>query len=177
MIEVTDLHCTVKKIGLRATIVSSRDDADIVIPNSDLITYQVTNWTLSERRMRLRIPVGVAYGSDVPLVMRTLKEIAKENLSVLSDPPSSVLFMGFGDSSLNFELRVWIRDFLDRYRIQSELNQTIDSRFQSEEIEIPFPQRDLHVRSVDESACSTSINPKVQSLSVVSREKDDEEGQ
>jgi small-conductance mechanosensitive channel len=67
-------------------VVSSRDDADIVIPNSDLVTNQVTNWTLSERRMRLRIPVGVAYGSDVPLVMRILKEIAEGNLSVLSNP-------------------------------------------------------------------------------------------
>jgi potassium efflux system protein len=177
MIQLVDLHCTVKKIGLRATVVASRDDADIVIPNSDLITNQVTNWTLSERRMRLRLPVGVAYGSDVPLVMGLLKEIAESNLSVLSDPPSSVLFLEFGDSSLNFELRVWIRDFIDRYRIQSELNQEIDRRFRSEGIQIPFPQRDLHVRSIDESASSTSINPKGQPLSVVSREEDDEEGE
>jgi small-conductance mechanosensitive channel len=79
MIQLVDLPCTVKKIGLRATVVKTRDDAEIVIPNSDLITNQVTNWTLSERRMRLRIPVGVAYGSDVPLVMRILKEIAEGN--------------------------------------------------------------------------------------------------
>ena len=96
---------------------------------------------------------------------------------MLSDPPSSVLFLEFGDSSLDFELRVWIRDFIDRYRIQSELNQEIDRRFRSEGIEIPFPQRDLHVRSIDESAISTSINPKGQPLSVVSREEDDEEGE
>jgi small-conductance mechanosensitive channel len=171
MIQLVDLPCTVKKI-----VVASRDDADIVIPNSDLITNQVTNWTLSERRMRLRIPVGVAYGSDVPLVMRILKEVAEGNLSVLSNPASSVLFLGFGESSLNFELRVWIRDFLDRFRIQSELIQAIDSRFRSEGVEIPFPQRDLHVRSVDESASSTSINPKGQPISVASREEDDGEG-
>jgi small-conductance mechanosensitive channel len=176
MIQLVDLPCTVKKIGLRSTVVASRDDADIVIPNSDLITNQVTNWTLSERRMRLRIPVGVAYGSDVPLVMRILKEVAEGNLSVLSNPASSVLFLGFGESSLNFELRVWIRDFLDRFRIQSELIQAIDSRFRSEGVEIPFPQRDLHVRSVDESASSTSINPKGQPISVASREEDDGEG-
>jgi small-conductance mechanosensitive channel len=163
MIQLVDLPCTVKKIGLRS-------------PNSDLITNQVTNWTLSERRMRLRIPVGVAYGSDVPLVMRILKEVAEGNLSVLSNPASSVLFLGFGESSLNFELRVWIRDFLDRFRIQSELIQAIDSRFRSEGVEIPFPQRDLHVRSVDESASSTSINPKGQPISVASREEDDGEG-
>jgi small-conductance mechanosensitive channel len=162
-------------------VVSSRDDADIVIPNSDLVTNQVTNWTLSERRMRLRIPVGVAYGSDVPLVMRILKEIAEGNLSVLSNPASSVLFLGFGESflgfgesSLNFELRVWIKDFLDRFRIQSELIQAIDSRFRSEGVEIPFPQRDLHVRSIDESASSSLTGPQGQPLSVMSREEDDE---
>jgi len=178
VIQLVDLPCQVKKIGLRSTTVTSRDDADIVIPNSDLITNQVTNWTLSERRMRLRIPVGVAYGSDVSLVMQILKEIAKGNLSVLSDPPSSVLFMGFGDSSLNFELRVWIRDFLERYRILSELNQTIDSRFRSEGIEIPFPQRDLHVRSVDESPgpILTPLGDERPDLVVVpSKEKDEEE--
>ena len=178
MIQLVDLPCTVKKIGLRATVVTTRDDAEIVIPNSDLITNQVTNWTLSERRMRLRIPVGVAYGSDVPLVMRILKEIAEGNLSVLSNPPSSVLFLGFGESSLNFELRVWIRDFLDRFRIQSELNQTIDSRFRSEGVEIPFPQRDLHVRSVDESPGSIWTPPGNQSPDLVvvpSKEKDEEE--
>ena len=174
MIQLVDLPCTVKKIGLRSTVVSSRDDADIVIPNSDLVTNQVTNWTLSERRMRLRIPVGVAYGSDVPLVMRILKEIAEGNLSVLSNPASSVLFLGFGESSLNFELRVWIKDFLDRFRIQSELIQAIDSRFRSEGVEIPFPQRDLHLRSIDESINSGSTRPKGQHLSQGSREKDDE---
>ncbi len=174
MIQLVDLPCTVKKIGLRSTVVSSRDDADIVIPNSDLVTNQVTNWTLSERRMRLRIPVGVAYGSDVPLVMRILKEIAEGNLSVLSNPASSVLFLGFGESSLNFELRVWIKDFLDRFRIQSELIQAIDSRFRSEGVEIPFPQRDLHVRSIDRSASSSLTGPQGQPLSVMSREEDDE---
>jgi len=178
MIQLVDLPCKVKKIGLRSTVVASTDDADIVIPNSDLITNQVTNWTLSERRVRLRIPVGVAYGSDVPLVMRILKEIAESNLSVLSDPASSVLFMGFGDSSLNFELRVWIRDFIARRRIQSELNQTIDSRFRSEGIEIPFPQRDLHVRGFDEPPGSILTVPGDQRPDLVvvpSKEKDEEQ--
>jgi potassium efflux system protein len=178
VIQLVDLPCQVKKIGLRSTTVTSRDDADIVIPNSDLITNQVTNWTLSERRMRLRIPVGVAYGSDISLVMQILKEVAESNLSVLKDPPPSVLFLNFGDSSLDFELRLWIKDFLDRHRIQSELNQTIDSRFRSEGIEIPFPQRDLHVRSVDESPGSvlTPLGDERPDLVVVpSKEKDEEE--
>jgi small-conductance mechanosensitive channel len=87
---------------------------------------------------------------------------------------SAILFLGFGESSLNFELRVWIKDFLDRFRIQSELIQAIDSRFRSEGVEIPFPQRDLHVRSIDESASSSLTGPQGQPLSVMSREEDDE---
>ncbi len=107
-----------------------------------------------------------------------LKEVAEHNMSVLTDPAPSVLFLDFGDSSLDFELRVWIRDFLDRKRIQSELNQAIDSRFRSEGIEIPFPQRDLHVRSVDKSPGSILTPPGVQRPDLVvvpSKEKDEDE--
>jgi len=92
-------------------------------------------------------------------------------------PTPKVFFLAFGESSLDFELRIWISDVENRRQVQSELHQEIDRRFRELGIEIAFPQRDLHVRSIDESASSTSINPKVQSLSVVSREKDDEEGQ
>jgi potassium-dependent mechanosensitive channel len=179
MIQIGDLPCMVKKMGLRSTVVQSLDDADIVIPNSDLIANQVTNWTLSGRSVRLKIRVGVAYGSDVTLVMRILKEIAERNLSVLSDPAPSALFLGFGNSSLDFELRVRIKDFLYRRRIQTELNQEIERRFRLEGIEIPFPQRDLHVRSsVDESTGSILTPPRDQRPDLVgisSKEKDEEE--
>ncbi len=175
MIQVGDLPCKVKKIGLRATVVQSLDDAEIVVPNSDLITTQVTNWTLSARRMRLRIPVGVAYGSDVPLVMKILMECAEENKSVLRNPAPRVLFLTFGESSLDFELRIWIGDFANRRLVQSELNQEIDRRFRSAEIEIPFPQRDLHLRSIDESAASTLESPMGEQLSLVSRKHQEED--
>ncbi|MFA9614770.1 MAG: mechanosensitive ion channel family protein, partial [Deltaproteobacteria bacterium] len=178
MIQLGDLPCMVKKMGLRSTVVQSLDDADIVIPNSDLITNQVTNWTLSGRSMRLRIQVGVAYGSDVTLVMRILKEIAERNLSVLSDPAPSTIFLGFGNSSLDFELQVRIKEFLYRRRIQTELNQEIERRFRLEGIKIPFPQRDLHVRSVDESTGSILTPPGDQRPDLVgisSKEKDEEE--
>jgi small-conductance mechanosensitive channel len=141
----------IKKLGLRATVVQTFDNAEIVVPNSDLITGQVTNWTLAERLARIRIPVGVAYGSDIEKVMRILKECAEQNATVVEKPEPNVLFLNFGASSLDFELRVWMNDFNDRRRVQSELNQEIDRRFREADIEIPFPQRDLHLRSVDES--------------------------
>jgi small-conductance mechanosensitive channel len=151
-VEFGDQLGKVKQVGLRATVVATYDNAEIVVPNADLITSQVTNWTLAERRRRLKLPVGVAYGSDVALVIQTLMECAEDNVMVLSNPKPAVIFFGFGDSSLDFELRVWIADFDSRRVVQSEINQDIDQRFRELGIEIPFPQRDLHLRSVDPSA-------------------------
>jgi potassium efflux system protein len=142
----------VTNLGLRATTVQTFDRAEIVVPNGDLISSQVTNWTLGDRSMRLIIPVGVAYGSDVETVMRVLMAVATENAAVLKDPQPMVLFLNFGDSSLDFQLRVWITDFGDRRIVQSALIREIDRRFRIEKIEIPFPQRDLHLRSVDDVA-------------------------
>ena len=142
----------VTKLGLRATTVQTFDKAEVVVPNGDLISSQVTNWTLGDRSMRLIIPVGVAYGSDVEAVIRVLTAVAEENDRVLKEPKPMALFLNFGDSSLDFELRVWIADFNDRRIIQSALIREVDRRFREENIEIPFPQRDLHLRSVDESA-------------------------
>jgi small-conductance mechanosensitive channel len=141
----------IKGIGLRATTVQTFDQADVIIPNADLVTNQVTNWTLSNRRVRLIVPVGVAYGSDVPLVMETLIACAKANSMVAKTPPPQVLFLSFGESSLDFELRVWVLDADDRLKVRSELHQEIDWSFREAGIEIAFPQRDLHVRSVEES--------------------------
>ena len=141
----------VKQVGLRATVVETYDNAEIVVPNADLITSQVTNWTLAERRRRLKLPVGVAYGSDVALVMQTLMACAEDHVMVLSNPKPAVIFFGFGDSALDFELRVWISDFDQRRQVQTEINQDIDQRFRDLGIEIPFPQQDLHLRSVDPS--------------------------
>ena len=151
-IQVGDEMAEVKHLGLRSTVIETYDNAEIVVPNSDLITNQVTNWTLTERRVRLKLPVGVAYGSDVARVMGILMSCANEHKEVLKEPAPRVLFLEFGDSSLNFELRVWISDFNNRRSVQSELNQAIDRRFRQSGIEIPFPQTDLHLRSVDESA-------------------------
>jgi len=154
-IELADQWGVIKKLGLRATVVQTYDNAEIVVPNSDLITNQVTNWTLAERRIRLKFPVGVAYGSDVPLVMKILMECTEEHALVLKNPAPQVLFMGFGDSSLDFEVRVWIADFTNRRLVHSELHQEIDQRFRQSDVEIPFPQRDLHLRTMDKSVASS----------------------
>ena len=162
-IELGEQWGVIKKLGLRATIVQTYDNAEIVVPNSDLISNQVTNWTLAERRVRIKINVGVAYGSDVSLVMKILMECAEEHALILKDPAPQVLFMGFGDSSLDFELRVWVADFADRRIVPSDMHQAIDRKFRQSNIEIPFPQRDLHVRSLDEAVSSSLKNKESRS--------------
>jgi len=123
----------------------------VIIPNADLVSNQVTNSTLSSRKVRLIIPVGVAYGSDVPLVIETLLGCADAHPMVAKAPAPQVLFLNFGESSLDFELRVWVSDVDHRLTTQSELHQEIDRSFREAKIEIAFPQRDVHLRSADES--------------------------
>jgi potassium efflux system protein len=139
-------------MGLRATVVQTLDQSEVIVPNSDLISSPVTNWTFSDRYSRLVIPVGVAYGSDVPLTMSILQAVAADNQFVVRVPEPQVFFMEFGDNSLNFELRVWIPDIEKRFQVRSEIHQEIDRRFREAKIEIAFPQRDLHLRTVDRRA-------------------------
>lgn len=160
----------VKSLGLRATVIQTFDNAEIVVPNSDLITGQVTNWTLGDRKVRVRVPVGVAYGTDVSQVMEILTSCGNANPMVLSDPKPVALFLAFGASSLDFELRVWIPEFLDKLQVLSELNQDIDNEFSMNGIEIPFPQSDLHLRSVDEAAAASFGNISDMTNLPVSRE-------
>jgi len=159
-IELGEQWAEIKKIGLRATIVETFDRSEVVVPNSDLVSTQVINWTLSHRFGRITIPVGVAYGSDVPLVMQTLMECAEANSMVTRMPTPKVFFLAFGENSLNFEVRVWISDVENRRQVQSDLHQEIDRRFRELGIEIAFPQRDLHVRSIDESTGSILTPPE-----------------
>ena len=147
----------IKRIGLRSTIVRTFDNSEIVVPNSDLVSNQVTNWTLSDRKSRITLPVGVAYGSDVTLVMRILLASVKDNPLVLKIPDPQVVFSGFGESSLDFRLMVWITDVDSRLRAQTEILQEIDRKFREFGIEIPFPQRDLHLRTVTKSASQVII--------------------
>jgi small-conductance mechanosensitive channel len=159
-IELDGKWAEVKNIGLRATTAQTFDQADVIIPNADLVSNQVINWTLSNRRVRLIIPVGVAYGSDIELVMKTLLACAKENSGIAGEPPPQVLFQSFGESSLDFELRVWVPNAEDRLTVKSELNQAIERKFRDAKIEIAFPQRDLHLRNVNEPITLQTTGPE-----------------
>ncbi len=144
----------VKDIQIRSTRIQTFDRADIIVPNSELISNQVTNWVLSSKSGRAIIPVGVAYGSDTAQVREILLKVAEENENVAKNanmPQPRVLFRAFGDSSLDFELRVFLHQVDSRLSVISELNFAIDKAFREANIEIPFPQRDLHVRSMPAS--------------------------
>lgn len=150
-IEMQGEWSEIKKIGLRATRVMTFDQSDVIIPNQDLVYNQVTNWTLSNRKRRLKIAVGVAYGSNVELVMNLLVAVAKANNNLLKSYDPIVLFRNFGDSTLNFELRVLAKDALNSIQVESDLLAEIDKVFRENNVEIAFPQLDLHLRSVDKS--------------------------
>ncbi|MEL6798166.1 MAG: mechanosensitive ion channel domain-containing protein, partial [Planctomycetota bacterium] len=140
---------TVTKIRMRATTVTDWDRKELVIPNRQFITDQVINWTLSDPILRVIVPVGVAYGSDIDLVEKSLMEIGERNSIVLDTPKHYVLFRDFADSTLNFELRVFIPHIEHLLTVQHQLRVEIDRVFRERDIEIAFPQRDLHLRSAD----------------------------
>lgn len=146
-ITIEDVWGDVTQINLRTTVVTTPDNVSIIVPNSKLLENNVVNWTYGERKVRIRTPVGVAYGSDVEKVTELLIRAATENEQVLDDPKPSVWFEEFGDSSLNFILLSWIPTAELKERVNNELNRAIDRLFRENDVEIPFPQRDLHLRS------------------------------
>ena len=147
-IEVNDVDGDVIEVGARSTVVLTNDNISIIVPNSKFITESVVNWKRASSSVRFRIPIGVAYGSDAREVERLLLEVAAGNPNVLSNPKPAVWFRSFGDSSLNFELLAWNSNLLHRKgRFISDLNFAIYEKFKEHGIEIPFPQRDLHIRS------------------------------
>ena len=141
---------TVNRIGLRSTVVETYDRSEIIVPNSQLVSEAVVNWTLSTSTSRIIVSVGVAYGTDIEKVLQILEGVAQNHSDVLKEPAPWAMFSGFGESSLDFELRAWVGSIDSRYKVKSDLGKAIDRRFKEEGIEIPFPQRDLHLRSVDE---------------------------
>ena len=145
----------VRRIGPRSSTVRTFDGAEVIVPNGMLISNQVINWTLSDRRRRVIIEIGVKYGTDPERVLQILREVAAENDTVLNDPEPLVIFRGFGDSSLNFELRCWIPRYEEGFSMRTALRVAIYAQLNAAGIEIPFPQRDLHLRSVDGDAART----------------------
>jgi len=147
-IDVGGVTGDVTNISLRATTIRTNDNIYILVPNSEFTDSRVTNWTYSDRDIRISAPVGVSYSSDAVKVKEILLLVAAEEPGVLKTPEPEVLFEEYGDSSLNFNLLVWTREFITRPAVlRSNLNFAIQKKFREHGIEIPFPQRDLHIRS------------------------------
>ena len=147
-VEVGETAGQVQRIGARSTVVVTNDNISIIVPNSKFIEDPVTNWTYGDPRVRFRIPVGVAYGSDIEKVRQALIAAGAEHPKSLRDPAPNVFFKEFGESSLDFELVVWSSEMSHRpARYKSDLNFLIERKLREAEIEIPFPQRDVYIKS------------------------------
>jgi small-conductance mechanosensitive channel len=140
------------RIGGRSTWVRTNDNEIIIVPNSELISNRLTNWTANDPKVRFAVKVGVSYGSDPQKAKQILLELAADHPDVLHDPPPEVIFSEFGDSSLNFLLRIWTaKELGNPQRLKSDLYFSLFKSFREHKIEMPFPQRDLHLRTVDAS--------------------------
>lgn len=147
-IEIDNLAGNIVKISARATTIITNDNIAVIVPNSDFINSRVINWSHNNRRIRLNFPVGVSYNEDPEKIRKLLREVASENSGILDTPEPYVLFEAFGDSSLNFNLLVWTIEYIDRPKIlKSELYFEIFRKFKEHQVEIPFPQRDIHLKS------------------------------
>ena len=147
-VEVAGIAGQVQHIRARSTVIVTNDNITMIVPNTKFIDSPVTNWTYGDPRVRFRIPIGVAYGSDVNRVREALIAAAREHPAALSDPAPSVFLDKFGDSTIDFELVVWSMEMSYRpRRFKSDLNFLIDKHLRKADIEIPNPQRDLHIRS------------------------------
>ena len=146
-VEVAGVTGQVQQIRARSTVILTNDNITMIVPNTKFIDSPVTNWTYGDPRVRFRIPVGVAYGSDLEKVRNALVEVARENSHVLPQPEPTVFLETFGESSINLELVVWSKEMSYRpRRFRSDLNFAIAQKLREAGIEIPSPQRDLHFR-------------------------------
>ena len=160
VVEIGNVYGWVRKLDTRFVSVVTRSGKEFLIPNEDFITKEVINWSYSDELVRVDAEVGVAYNSDLRLVQKLMMEAVEEKSRILADPEPNVLLMGFGDSSVNFELRFWISDPRNGIQnVRSEVLLSIWDRFKENEIEIPFPQQDYHLKSLPENL-SNYLNQK-----------------
>ncbi len=145
VVTIGDQTGKVTRIQIRATTVTDWDRRELIVPNKEFITGKLINWSLSDPITRVVVPVGVAYGSDTLATEKLLLKIARENLLVLSQPEPSALFLGFGDNSLNFELRVFVKGLDNRLAVTHHLHLAIEREFRKAGLNIAFPQRDVHL--------------------------------
>jgi potassium-dependent mechanosensitive channel len=148
-VTIGDVSGTVSRIQIRATSITDWDNREVLVPNKALITDKVTNWTLSDRVTRLFVPVGIAYGSDTVLAQEIMLDAVKANPLVLEQPAPTVFFLGFGDSALNYEVRAFVAAPAHRLPVLHELHIAIERTLREHSIQIPFPQRDLHMKFED----------------------------
>ncbi|MFZ0946182.1 MAG: mechanosensitive ion channel domain-containing protein [Syntrophobacteraceae bacterium] len=154
-VQVGDLLGEVRRIGIRASTVHTRQGADIVVPNAQLITERVTNWTLSDRLRRIDLPVGLNYGADPRKAIQLLEAVARGQPNVLQDPAPRCLLIGYGDSSINFELRAWTDQFDDWPLIRSDLASAVYDAVIEAGLQFPFPQREVRLlRDADAASIS-----------------------
>jgi len=152
VVEIGSVYGWVKKLDTRFVSVVTRSGKEYLIPNEDFITKEVINWSYSDELVRVSAEVGVSYSSDLRLVEELILKAAEEKRRILSSPEPNCLLMGFGDSSVNFELRFWINDPRNGIQnIRSEVLFSIWDNFEEHGIEIPFPQRDYHLKSLSDS--------------------------
>lgn len=153
VVEVSGTSGTVTDIGMRATHIRTFDGADVVVPNGTLLSEKLTNWTLSDNSRRIDLEIGVAYGTDLAQAQALLLSVVSGATDIAETPtPPAVLFSGFGANSLDFSIRAWTPDAANLPRIRSELAMRVHDALRDAGIEIPFPQQDLHVRSISEAA-------------------------
>jgi small-conductance mechanosensitive channel len=146
-IEVSGITGDVVKISMRATTIITNDNISIIIPNSEFVSSTVINWSYTDRDVRFNFPVGVSYKEDPQNIKKLLLQVANENNGVLKKPRPDVLFSEFADSAMVFNLRVWTREYTDRPGIlKSQLYYEIHKKFKENGVEIPFPQRDIHIK-------------------------------
>lgn len=158
-VEFDGLSGYVKEISTRSTIIQTQDGGHFIVPNSELVENRLLNWSYDGFIGRLHVPVGIAYGSDLVLVTEILLKSAYIDKNVLPDPPPQVIFLGFGESCLNFELRVWVNQIDKQLDLRSNLNFIIEYNLRQHKIRVPFPQRDLWLRNPEElNASLTKIN-------------------
>jgi small-conductance mechanosensitive channel len=162
-VDVGGLVGIVRRIGARSSTILTFQGAEVIMPNSNLISNQVINWTLSSQWRRVDVPVGVAYGTDPARVIRLLEGVAESHPGVLHERPPLAFFLGFGESALKFELRFWCGQQDTWFQLQSDVTVAVATALREARIEIPFPQRDIHVRSIDasvaESVASSGVSP------------------
>lgn len=146
-VEVGGVEGDVLEINIRSTKIRTLNNISIIVPNQEFVGSNVVNYSHGDPSFRLDVEVGVSYASDLDKVLKALEEVATDHPDVMRNPKPQIHFKSFGDSSWDMQLRIWIPDVKKRYIIRNEINQAIVRKFNELDIEIPFPQRDLHVRS------------------------------